>query len=87
MSYLNDIVLAAVLCRRINVSQTIRNRAAPVLVHLKRTDWLVSGQPLQTLVRVERAMRFELTTSTLARLRSTPELRPRPASAFAKALI
>jgi hypothetical protein len=23
-------------------------------------------------------MRFELTTSTLARLRSTPELRPRP---------
>ena len=26
--------------------------------------------------RMERAMRFELTTSTLARLRSTPELRP-----------
>jgi hypothetical protein len=26
---------------------------------------------------LERAMRFELTTSTLARLRSTPELRPR----------
>ena len=26
---------------------------------------------------MERAMRFELTTSTLARLRSTPELRPR----------
>jgi hypothetical protein len=26
-------------------------------------------------------MRFELTTSTLARLRSTPELRPRPAPA------
>ena len=25
---------------------------------------------------LERAMRFELTTSTLARLRSTPELRP-----------
>ena len=25
---------------------------------------------------MERAMRFELTTSTLARLRSTPELRP-----------
>ena len=28
---------------------------------------------------LERAMRFELTTSTLARLRSTPELRPRSA--------
>ena len=27
--------------------------------------------------KLERAMRFELTTSTLARLRSTPELRPR----------
>ena len=30
--------------------------------------------------KMERAMRFELTTSTLARLRSTPELRPHPAS-------
>jgi hypothetical protein len=28
--------------------------------------------------RMERAKRFELSTSTLARLRSTPELRPRP---------
>ncbi len=28
--------------------------------------------------KMERAMRFELTTSTLARLRSTPELRPHP---------
>ena len=28
--------------------------------------------------KLERAMRFELTTSTLARWRSTPELRPRP---------
>ncbi len=28
-------------------------------------------------VRLERAMRFELTTLTLARLCSTPELRPR----------
>ena len=27
---------------------------------------------------MERAKRFELSTSTLARLRSTPELRPRP---------
>ena len=27
-------------------------------------------------IKMERAMRFELTTSTLARLRSTPELRP-----------
>ncbi len=27
---------------------------------------------------LERVMRFELTTSTLARLRSTPELHPRP---------
>ena len=30
---------------------------------------------------MERAMRFELTTSTLARLRSTPELRPHRVSA------
>jgi hypothetical protein len=28
--------------------------------------------------KLERAMRFELTTPTLARLCSTPELRPRP---------
>ncbi len=32
---------------------------------------------LLPLVRLERAMRFELTTLTLARLCSTPELRPR----------
>ena len=30
---------------------------------------------LELLRKLERAMRFELTTSTLARLRSTPELR------------
>ena len=32
---------------------------------------------LKLIAKMERAMRFELTTSTLARLRSTPELRPR----------
>ena len=32
---------------------------------------------LNLTAKMERAMRFELTTSTLARLRSTPELRPR----------
>ena len=32
---------------------------------------------LKLNAKMERAMRFELTTSTLARLRSTPELRPR----------
>ena len=31
-----------------------------------------------TLNSLERAMRFELTTPTLARLCSTPELRPHP---------
>ena len=31
----------------------------------------------QALEKLERVMRFELTTSTLARLRSTPELHPR----------
>ena len=31
---------------------------------------------LKLIAKMERAMRFELTTSTLARLRSTPELRP-----------
>ena len=29
-------------------------------------------------IKLERVMRFELTTSTLARLRSTPELHPHP---------
>ena len=35
-------------------------------------------KPLKIRIKMERAMRFELTTSTLARLRSTPELHPRP---------
>ena len=45
--------------------------------------WPVRGQSDsensgKSLKKLERAMRFELTTPTLARLCSTPELRPRP---------
>ena len=39
----------------------------------------VQGQAIAVPeIQLERAMRFELTTLTLARLCSTPELRPRP---------
>ncbi len=47
---------------------------------LKKTKGRVSGPvsvPSGTSRNLERAMRFELTTLTLARLCSTPELRPR----------
>ena len=36
------------------------------------------GGPVRLLSRLERAKRFELSTLTLARLCSTPELRPHP---------
>ena len=41
----------------------------------RRCSLSYSANPLK---KMERVMRFELTTSTLARLRSTPELHPHP---------
>src|SRR4029077_590398 len=40
-------------------------------------DQPASGRPIRTLRNLERARRFERPTLTLARLCSTPELRPR----------
>src|SRR3546814_253265 len=50
-------------------------RHGPAIVDRSRPGEGVQGPSRWR--KMERAMRFELTTSTLARLRSTPELRPR----------
>ena len=68
-------------CQRCDVKRARRASARPV-VSFRRNAGNVDRIKNEVL---ERAMRFELTTPTLARLCSTPELRPRaPTSVTAR---
>ena len=75
--------LLLALAPAINLSAPVGMRAEPEIIATPRKSGLTTKPTkekaaLRRLHILERAMRFELTTPTLARLCSTPELRPHP---------